>query len=228
MPQSNQRSQDEENDAIDDKGDRWGPENPWPDGAFPPPLEVLRDDLAPAWLRDARMLDAGTLTNFLSSRVVYYPGAGTDGQAIQLFGSAHAACCFVHADYNIGTDQIERQFLWCVLDRMVGFTAEHGPKRIAFMHFTAEAVWTYWNLWARFKRGGPYAMVLQDHKFGGNWTTFGDPEGPLHQMAVQSGLPNWLLVGDNTNYWPGYELVSDPTAPTDSNPRRRRLYHSPR
>lgn len=40
------------------------------------------------------------LTQFLRSRVVYYPGALYDGQAVKVFGSASAAHCFVYVDFS--------------------------------------------------------------------------------------------------------------------------------
>ena len=39
------------------------------------------------------------LRPFFQSRVVYYPGSGTDGHAVRLFGSAHTAHCFFYLDY---------------------------------------------------------------------------------------------------------------------------------
>jgi hypothetical protein len=65
----------------------------------------------PAWLRDVTELNADIVGLFLSSRVVYYPGAGNDGQPFELFGGAHAACCFVHADYLVDVDEIRRQLI---------------------------------------------------------------------------------------------------------------------
>jgi len=40
------------------------------------------------------------LRPFFQSRVVYYPGSGTDGHAVRLFGSAHTAHCFFYLDYT--------------------------------------------------------------------------------------------------------------------------------
>lgn len=44
--------------------------------------------------------------DFFQSRVVYYPGCGTDGHAVRVFGGSHAAHCFVYADYMISEEQI--------------------------------------------------------------------------------------------------------------------------
>ena len=97
-----------------------------------------------------------------------------------------------------------------ILQREEGFTATHGPPRLAYLHLFAEACLVYWALWGRHFRPearGPYAIVLQDHGCGGNWTTFGGRRSLLYALAHTSGLPKWLLVADNTEPWPGYRIV---------------------
>ena len=94
--------------------------------------------------------------------------------------------------------------LWAVLQRTSEYDEAHGPVRLAFLHIQAEAVWVFWNLWAPTARA-PFAILLQDHGFGGNCARFGGAESPLYQLASKhSALPNWLLVGKrNTDSWPG-------------------------
>ena len=46
--------------------------------------------------------------DFFNSRVVFYPGAYVDGHAIKLFGSSHAAHCFVYCDYWHEQNEISR------------------------------------------------------------------------------------------------------------------------
>lgn len=63
--------------------------------------EFLSEDIEPlpAWL-DAYVA-GGTFPydEFFACRVVYYPGSGTDGHPVEVFGASHAAHCFVYADY---------------------------------------------------------------------------------------------------------------------------------
>ena len=42
------------------------------------------------------------------SNVVYYPGAGTDGQPLRLFSSAHSAHCFVYVDSGVKKGEITK------------------------------------------------------------------------------------------------------------------------
>lgn len=44
----------------------------------------------------------------MKGRVVFYPGAGTDGQPLLLFSRAHAAHCFIYADYGVKRGEIAR------------------------------------------------------------------------------------------------------------------------
>ncbi len=53
----------------------------------------------PVWLKD---FVPGTSTlsinDFFQSRTVFYPGYGSDGHAIKIFGSSHSAHCFIYVD----------------------------------------------------------------------------------------------------------------------------------
>lgn len=76
--------------------------------ALPTVDEVLRLDREdfPQWLGDAGEFDEQTVNDFLSSRVVYYPGAGTDGRALAMFGHTHSAHCFVHIDLSTSAEEV--------------------------------------------------------------------------------------------------------------------------
>lgn len=69
-------------------------------------LRGLRDDV-PAWLDQFRTGDAFSRQAFFGSRVVYYPGSGTDGHPVKVFGSTHSAHCFVYADYGVTQAALE-------------------------------------------------------------------------------------------------------------------------
>lgn len=43
------------------------------------------------------------------SRVVFYPGAGADGQPLSLFCGSHSAHCFIYADYAVKKGEIVKQ-----------------------------------------------------------------------------------------------------------------------
>jgi len=66
------------------------------------PSDILRksSEEVPDWIRAAPDLTASIVEKFIGSRVVFYPGAGTDSGAIRLFGSSQNSHCFVHADYS--------------------------------------------------------------------------------------------------------------------------------
>jgi hypothetical protein len=229
----------------------------------------------PKWLGFAETPSATMLRECLASRTVFYPGSGTDGQAMKMFCSSHAAHCVIHADLNHDADgliadlrairgyslvaplimsgdevydvldletrhpyqgnprlqhamnyepqQPLRFAIVALLHRQPDFKNDHGPERLAFIHFGAEAVWVFWNLWARRPEYAPYAVVLQDHGFGGNWTTFGCQRGALYDVARNGTLSEWLLVARNTCPWPGYEVASAWSERAGQGGFRRRL-----
>lgn len=94
---------------------------------------------------------------------------------------------------------------WVVFeDRRAGQDQE--PRRVVLLHLFGEAVWAYWHLWAK-RRSTPFAILLQDHRFGANWAQFGGGDAPLYQIAERAALPELLVVASNTDVWPGYDFV---------------------
>ncbi len=222
----------------------------------------------PTWLLTA---DEFRPDHFFSSRIVYYPGSGTDGHAFELLCGMHSVHCVLHIDYDTSAIDVKRALspgsphhiagyrpcvqslltqadaaaflalqpelcphcresfvrsaLWTVLERQQDFDDQHGPKRIAFLHVQADAIWVCCSVWSALDRS-PFAVVIQDHGYGGNWTTFGGENSPLYtfQRKPQQAFPRWLLVAENTDPWPGYYEASDPTPPAGMGPHRRKLY----
>ena len=66
-----------------------------------------RSEKTPEWLTSYKVGDNFPYLDFLSSRIVYYPGHGADGQPIQLFSSSHSAHCYVYADYGLSRKSLE-------------------------------------------------------------------------------------------------------------------------
>jgi hypothetical protein len=214
----------------------------------------------PNWLVNINGKNGFDHQAFFSSRVVYYPGYGSDGQAVKLFGSSHSAHCFVYADsltpkeqvlasldnpeknYNgsfrgyhslarvdLTLDQIVPKgwiqhakpptsnfakphiqpfgFLE-VLERNTELTDEYGAQRLAILFLGADGHATYDALFCqRNNRPAPYAVLLQDHGFGGNYSNFG-AGGVMEQISQATNvLPAWLIVGPHTNAWKGYQQV---------------------
>lgn len=69
----------------------------------------------------------------------------------------------------------------------------------------------YDSLFCQVKATAPYAVVLQDHGWGGNWTKFGKG-GDLETLASSTvRLPQFLLVAANTDAWNGYSAIDGVT-----------------
>lgn len=65
-------------------------------------------EIMPEWLLKFESGSSFPREEFLGSRIVFYPGSGTDGHAVKVFGSTHSAHCFVYADYAVGRHDLER------------------------------------------------------------------------------------------------------------------------
>ena len=93
---------------------------------------------------------------------------------------------------------------WVVMQRSSG----EGPEFLSLLQAFAEAVWFYQQFWV--KRGrGAFAILLQDHTRGLNWSPFGGFDSPLYEVAQAGPLPEYLVVAENTTAWPGYAQLEN-------------------
>ena len=199
---------------------------------------------------------------FFRSRVVYYPGSGNDGHAVQLFASSHSAHCFVYADYFYPAQEIKSELnahgfrgystlarieltqsqlssqQWVkhitpeefemakravsptgiahqpnrfgfveILERNATLNDEHGAHRIALLFLGADGHATYDALFCQDGTSAPFAILLQDHGFGGDYSAFG-AEGLMSKIAKRTErLPEFLLVAGNTTPWEAFKVV---------------------
>lgn len=264
VPRGRRRATLPARDAVP-AADRTGQVDPTsPTDRAPEPLaarDVLRADPEPMpdWLARFRPGDRIAWSDFSASRVVYYPGAGTDGQPVAVFGGAGAAHCFLFVDYGLERRAVEREldhpahgFMgyrslarvsmaeeeltprgWIshvkpeevphranhfatarpyafieVLERLPSHGPEHGPERLAILFLAADGVAAYDALFCQPGGRAPFAVVLQDHGFGGNYTTFGEG-GLLGAVARRADrYPELLFVAKgNTRPWSGYQEI---------------------
>jgi hypothetical protein len=234
----------------------------------------------PNWLVNINGKNGFDHQAFFSSRVVYYPGYGSDGQAVKLFGSSHSAHCFVYADSLTPKEQVlasldnpEKNYNgsfrgyhslarvdltleqivpkgWIqhakpptsnfakphiqpfgfleVLERNTELTDEYGAQRLAILFLGADGHATYDALFCqRNNRPAPYAVLLQDHGFGGNYSNFG-AGGVMEQISQATNvLPAWLIVGPHTNAWKGYQQVDGVESDSGGMHRNKRSLYRP-
>ena len=104
---------------------------------------------------------------------------------------------------------------WVVLERDPDRPESHGPDRFSFLYLCADGVAAFVALYIGNKVApGAVAIIQPGHTgFGGNWTNFTDPDGPLAKvvMANPAGQPDLLLCGgigvpngDTHPCWPQY------------------------
>lgn len=108
--------------------------------------------------------------------------------------------------------------VFAVLERDDAHGDDHGPRRLALLHVGGDGYATFDAFFCQQGSRLPYAVLLQDHGYGGDWNRSIDREegfggeGLLWRLAQHKGgvLPKWLLVADNTKPWPHYTPASDP------------------
>lgn len=87
---------------------------------------------------------------------------------------------------------------WIILERNANFAEEHGPERFSLLFLCAEGVAAFDALYVSNQVvPGTVAIIQPGHAFGGNWTDFTDPNGPLAEVVLgnPAGRPDFLLYG---------------------------------
>lgn len=218
----------------------------------------------PNWLSTYSPGQELNLNSFFSSRVVYYPGSGRDGDAVKLFASSKSAHCFVYADIGENKKSLVQQLdskyeafsgyrmldrielsgkdiiptNWVqhfdnslaskidfnavkninkesfafleILERKAEYDESHGAKRIAILFLGADGFATYDALFCQSASQPLFALVLQDHGFGGNYARF-DNKGLLHSIAQNTQkFPEYLWVDPKgTEPWEEYQQIKN-------------------
>ena len=85
----------------------------------------------------------------------------------------------------------------------------HGAERIAILFLGMDGISSFDIIYCQKGSHSPFAVFLQDHGYGANYTTFG-AGGLLERLAIsQESLPDWLVMGEGTKPWSDYERVSN-------------------
>jgi len=63
----------------------------------------------PAWLQAHQRGDSFNREAFFTGRTVYYPGSGSDGHPVKLFGGSHSAHAFIYTDYILDSAYLKRE-----------------------------------------------------------------------------------------------------------------------
>ena len=114
-----------------------------------------------------------------------------------------------------------------IYNRLPQFDDEHGGKRIAVLFVRAEANAFCQVVFGRsFPDNSPFAILLQDHGFGGNrCAAFRAADGPIAQTVA----PRFLLVGDgwHNGLWRGYREAPCELEFGGQHRSERKLYERP-
>lgn len=221
------------------------------------PYEYLRGmvEPTPKWLLQFNEDNLFDRKSFFSSRIVYYPGSGTDGQPIKLFASTHSAHCLIYSDYglaqgvldfelyeshpflgyhSLGRIQLSEEDIspkgWTpqlftklrnkgprdilpyafleVFERDSRLDDSHGAIRFAVLFLCADGIAAYDAIFCQYNGvSTPFATVLQDHGFGGNYDKFGGG-GLLEKIAyISNCYSKFQLVAENTDPWSNYKRI---------------------
>lgn len=99
-----------------------------------------RSEKLPSWLAEHKVGDEVNIQDFLHSRILYYPGAGSDGNPVRTLASSHCTHCFIYVDYAISKEERLE------LIKNPGFRGYSMIDCIDIKEFLAEPwEWTQWR-----------------------------------------------------------------------------------
>ena len=84
-----------------------------------------------------------------------------------------------------------------------------GSKRFAVIFLCGDGIASYDAVYGNKNAEAPFALVLQDHGFGGNYASFGDG-GLLEKVAQRAGVFPKLILGAihcGTEMWDGFKRI---------------------
>ena len=115
-----------------------------------------------------------------------------------------------HGNPDTFVDPNEKPYCFSLImerdgDRDDSWGAEHFI--ITFLY--ADGIASYYQLFVKEYSKAPWLFLLQDHGFGCNYDCFG-AGGILDEIIQKSKCyPSFVICGNNTRIWRGYEKVSD-------------------
>lgn len=133
---------------------------------------------------------------------------------------------FVHGRLKPWHHHMHPFAMMAVFERVPEKGSEHGAERFAVLFIGADGASTYQALYGlRDGTPPPYLLLIQDHGFGGNYSSF-SKDGMLHHYAqLINVFPKYLLVAWNSRKWDGYAPVSDAQPDFERQPiHYRKLY----
>jgi hypothetical protein len=97
-----------------------------------------------------------------------------------------------------------------IMERKPEYDEAHGPKRLAILFLFADGIATYDALFCQARnKSEPFAVLLQDHGFGGNYDKFG-MGGLMERIALHTQIkPTYLLVGEDSIPWRDYIKIEN-------------------
>ena len=126
---------------------------------------------------------------------------------------------------NTFVDPDEKPYCFTlIMERDEGQDDSRGAIHFAITFLLADCIATYYQLFVREYGKAPWIFLLQDHGLGCNYDCFGRG-GILDSIIAKSGIcPTFVLCGDNTRIWKGYNKVKGVLPICDGIHHRRDLF----
>ena len=94
-----------------------------------------------------------------------------------------------------------------ILERDQDRNDSFGAERLAVIFLCGDGIASYDAMFGSKVYHAPFAIILHDHGFGGNYDKFGRG-GLLEECAVNTdSFPELLLTASNTEVWRGYDRI---------------------
>ena len=114
-----------------------------------------------------------------------------------------------HFDYRKWVKQEKRFCRLSIFERQEIYNESYGAERFALLYINDDGIKLYDALWGSKKYKAPFACLMEDYGFGGNYDSFGNG-GHMEAIAKESGVyPYFMFFGHNAEPWDNTYKVPD-------------------
>lgn len=146
-------------------------------------------------------------------------------QGIHPFVLPKKPCCFSPQLFTLSEEH--PYCFTLIMERNKNYGDAKGAKHFAITFYYTDGIEVYYQLFVKEYAKAPWIVLLQDHILGGNYDRFGRGGNLDAIMKLYNLYPEFVICGDNTSIWQGYQKAKAKPVYGGLHNNRRSLFRLP-